>query len=229
MPLVGLSKEDYVNYIKLELGAPIVRVEICERIPDIVDAAFNELKHYITDVETMTVPYSNKIDLTGKKVANVVYVMRGNTNNSLGGLQSVMYVYSTYGILNNVSISDFSRILLANQNKNALATDLDFHYDKREEQLYVYANQIVPATVTLVYTPIYETVEDIIEPYWQNLLKRLSLAMSKEILSRIRGKYNLNSATYNLDADRLASEAQAELSEIREYLISNSDTLMPLD
>ena len=225
----GLSIQDYVDYITLQLGSSVVTVEIEEDIPKVVNMAFQELRHYITDVRTMTIPYSNKIDLKGKKVANVVYIMRGKNTNGPGGFQDVMYIYSRMSALNTYTLTDYARALMANQNKAALATDLDFHYDKVEETLYVYAWQAIPTTITLVYTPEYETVEEIIEPFWQNLLKRLSLAMTKEILGRIRGKYTLNSATYNLDSDRLLAEAQQELAEIRNYLNENSDMLLPID
>lgn len=221
--------QDYVDYIALQLGASVVTVEIEEDLPRVVNMAFQELRHYITDVRTMTVPYSNKIDLSGKKVANVVYIMRGKNTNGPGGFQDVMYIYSRMNALTTYTLTDYARSLMANQNKAALATDLDFHYDKSEEVLYVYAWQALPTTITLVYTPEYESVEEIIEPFWQNLLKRLSLAMTKEILGRIRGKYTLNSATYNLDADQLLSEAQQELTEIRTYLNENSDMLLPID
>lgn len=225
----GLSLEEYARYVCRQLGSDIVTIEIEGQVQEIVTDAFNELKHYITDVDTMTLPFSNKIDLSGKKVSNVVYIMRGRNTNGPGGFQDVMYIYSRQSALNTYTLTDYARSLMANQNKAALATDLDFHYDKREEMLYVYANQALPTTITIVYTPDYESVEDIIEPFWQNLLKRLSLAMTKEVLGRIRGKYTLNSATYNLDADKLLAEAQAELAEIRAYLNDNSDMLLPID
>ena len=229
MAHLGLSLEDYSQYVKLQLGAPIVAVEVEEHIPDIVLMCFNELKHYITDVEFMTIPYSNCIDLSGKKVHNIVYVMRARNSTGPGGFQDVMYIYSRQSALNTYTLTDYARSLLAQQNKNALATDLDFTYDKREEKLYLYAQQALPTSVTLVYTREYENVSDIIEPYWQNMLKRLCVAQTKEILGRVRGKYNLNSATYNLDADKLLAEANQELTEIRSYLNANNDLLLPID
>lgn len=229
MSKIGLKMEDYVNYIKMQLGGSIVSIEIEDDIPIIVNQAFDELKHYITDVETMTIPYSNKIDLTNKKVSSVVYIMRGRNTNGPGGFQDVMYIYSRQSASNSYTLTDYARSLLAMQNKSALATDLDFHYDKRSEQLYVYAQQALPTTITLVYIPEYECVEELIEPYWQDKLKKLSLAMTKQILGRVRGKYNLSSATYTLDADKLLAEAEAELTNIREYLKSNSDMLLPID
>lgn len=225
----GLSRKDYVRYVEIQLGGDIVNIEADCRIPDIVDMAFGELKHYITDTETMTLPYSQVIDLEGKNVGNIAYIMRGQTTSGPGGFQDVMYIYSRQNALSSYTLTDYARGLMANQNKSALATDLDFHHDKRNEKLYVYAQQSIPSTITLVYTPDYEDVEDIISEFWQNILKRLALAMTKEVLGRIRGKYTLNSATYNLDGDRLLQEAQSELSEIRSYLNDSTDLLLPID
>ena len=225
----GLTNDIYTDNILLQLGSSVVTIEIEEDIPKIVNLAFNELKHYITDIRYMTLPYSNVIDLEGKKVANVVYIMRGRNTNGPGGFQDVMYIYSRQSAMNTYTLTDYSRALMAMQNKNALSTDLDFAYDKQEEKLYLYAQQALPTTITLAYTPEYDTVEEIIEPFWQNILKRMSIAMTKEILGRIRSKYTLSSSSYTLDGETLLAEATAELTEIRTYLNANSDTLLPID
>lgn len=225
----GLTLYDYVDNIKLQLGASIVTVEVESDIADIVRLAFNELKNYISDNETITVPYRQVIDLTDMKIANISYVMRSKTATGPGGFQDIMYIYTRQGAMGMYSLSDYARSLLAQQNKNMIATDLDFHYDKRNENLYIYAQQPVPNYVTLMYTPDYESVEEIIEPFWQQLLQRLSLALTKEVLGRVRGKYTPLSAAYSLDADKLLAEAQQELTEIRAYLQSNSDMLLPID
>lgn len=229
MARTGLPLEHYVDYVKLQLGASVVTVEIEEQIPTIVNMAFTELKTYITDIETLTLPYSNVIDLSEHKINNIAYVMRGQNSEGLGSAMDVMYLYSRLGSMGTYTLTDYSNTLLAIQAKNTMATDLDFYFDKRNDKLYLYCNRTLPATVTLVYTPEYTSVEEIIEPFWQNYLKRLSLAQTKEILGRVRGKYTLNSATYNLDADQLLAEAQNELAEIRNYLNSNKDLLMPID
>ena len=233
MAKTGLTKEQYMRYIKLQLGAPIIWIELEDFLDDIIDMAFQELKGYITDCETMTVPYANVIDLAGKKIASISYVMRGSPNISVSGLQDMMYIYTsrnrTSGVTNSFTLSDYARALMVQQNKNALSTDLDFMYDRKNEKLYLYEQKVVSNTVTLVYTPEYEDVSEIYEEFWINLLKRLSLAMTKEALGRVRGKYTLGSATYNLDADQLLGEAQAELTEIRTFLNSNKDLLLPMD
>lgn len=233
MSRTGLSMQSYVNYIKLQLGAPIVKVELDDFIPDIVNMALDELKSYITDVETLTVPYAQVIDLSEKKVGHIHYLMRAQQNISVAGLQDMMYIYTSRNRSsfpnNSFTLSDYARGLMVQQNKASLSTDLEFYFDKKEDKLYVYAQQVLPASITIVYTPDYETVEEIIEPFWQDKLKRLALALTKEALGRVRGKYTLNSATYNLDADQLLSESQSELAEIRTYLNNNKDLLLPLD
>lgn len=229
MARTGLTKQKYVDYIMLQLGSAVVNVEIAEQLPLIVDMAFEEIKTYITDFKTVTLAYAPVLDVSDYKINNIAYIMRGQNSEGLGSVQDVMYLYSRIGTSGGYTLSDYANTLLAIQNKNTMATDLDFHFDKLEDKLYVYCNRTHPTTITLVYTPDYESVEEIIEPFWQNYLKRLALALSKEILGRVRGKYTLNSATYNLDSDQLLSEAQAELTEIRTYLNSNKDLLMPLD
>lgn len=230
MSRVGLSRDDYVHDMMTKLGSPILNIEAEPEAGHVVDMAFNELKSYITDAETITIPYSNVIDVSEYNINNVVYIMRGKNVSGPGGFQDIMYIYSRAAAFGTTyTLADYARTLLAQQNRNALATDLDFNFDKRNNKLYVYAQQPLPTYITLVYTRDYTDVSEIIEPYWQNLLKRLSLALMKEVLGRIRGKYNLNSATYNLDSDKLLSEAQAELNEIRTYLNNNSDLLLPID
>ena len=224
-----VTKEDYVEYINKILGASMVNIELANDIPFFVDCAFKEIKNHITDIQTMTLPYSEVIDLTGKKVANVVYLMRGRNTTGPGGFQDVMYIYSRQSALNTYTLTDYARYLLVQQNKSMLGTDLDFHFDKRNEKLYVYAQQALPTNITLVYTPDYDEVDEITEPFWQDLIRRLALAMVKEAIGRVRSKYDLGSSTYKLDGDKLLAEAQQEEAEIREYLRNNTDMLFPLD
>ena len=226
---------DYKDDILLQLGYPVLEIEIEENIERVIDMAFRELKHYITDTRTATIPYMNKIHIDDKfnhgkdKINTVVYIMRSNSPNRIGDFQDIMYLVSRQDSLQYLSLTDYSRAMLTQQAKNTLATNLDFYWDKINSDLYVYANYPKPDFISVVYIPEYEKVEDIVEPFWQNLLRRLALALTKEVLGRIRGKYKLNSATYELDAYQLLSEAREELSEIRGFLNDNSDMMLPID
>ena len=59
--------------------------------------------------------------------------------------------------------------------------------------------------------------------------KRLSLAYAKINLGRIRSKYTLNNATYNLDGQQLLAEGAKEVEDLRNYLNQNLDLMLPLD
>jgi len=181
------------------------------------------------DPQTITLPWSTVMDLSPYKIANVISIERAKNLIGPGGLQGIMFVYSRLATGGTPSVTDIARYTLANQNKNAISTDADFYYDKVNQKLYTYFFAPYPETITLNYTPMLEDVTQIYEPYWQDLLRRLALAMTKEILGRVRGKYDLQSSTYKLDGERLLTEAQSELTEIRTFLRENSDLLLPLD
>lgn len=226
-----MTTEQYVNDVLFQLGYPIVEIEIKDYIPKIVDMAFREIKHYISDTKTETIAYSEKMHLDHEKypIDSIVYVMRAQSQMTTADLQDIMYLMTASSSLQTSTLTNYSVALLTQQCKNTIATDLDFHWDKENRDLYVYANYPKPVRITIVYIPEYEVIEDIKEPFWENLLKRLALALSKQMLGRIRSKYKSNSATYELDGDTLLSEAQSELAEIRQFLDENNDLLLPID
>lgn len=226
-----MTTQQYVDDILLQLGNPVLEIEIKDSISKIVDMAFREVKHYITDTKTITLTYSNKIHIDKEKVNinSVVYIMRSSSPNRISDFQDIMYLNSRRGMMQYVSLTDYNRALLTNQVKNTISTDLYFYWDKDNSDLYVNANYPKPDTISVVYIPEYTSVEDVKESFWENLIKRMALALTKEVLGRIRGKYTLSTATYQLDASQLLAESQQELQEIRTYLNDNSDMLLPID
>ncbi len=231
-PRKGLKIDDYVRWIRLQLGGTVLKLECDESIPEIVEMAFNELRNAITDIETLTLPFSTVIDLSGYGVANVHYIMRGASNAAgLTQLQDAMYLYinqSNWALQSNYA-ERVANAMLIQQNKAMLSTDLDFTFDKLHNKLYIHAQQLRPKSITIAYTRELNSVEDIYEPFWQEKLRKLALALTKEVLGRIRSKYTANSSAYQLDGDTLLAEAQSELSDIRTFLDNNSDVLFPLD
>lgn len=234
-----MKAEEYVEYIKLSLGSPIINIELTDKdLLDIVNMAFKEIVHYITDTDTLTIKYREKIHMEDYKdnekdriinVDTIVYVQRSNTPNRIADYQDIMYLMNRQSTLNTVSLTDYDRALLTTQVKNTISTDLDFYWDKKYKNLYVYANYPKPDFITIVYIPVYNSIEEIEESYWQNLLKRLAKGLTKEVLGRIRGKYKVPGAQYSLDSEQLLSESQQELSEVRRILDENSDMLLPID
>lgn len=228
--LTGLKMKDYVDYIKLMLGGSVLELENQQDLSSIVNASLQELRHYIADVRTITVAFSPKIDLSEYGIESITKVLRGKPVSGPYGYQDVFYLYSRlWGSNSTYSITDYANWLLAMQNKSELATDMDYRYEKVEQTLYIYAYLPLPQNITIEYIPIMSNVEEIVEPYWQDKLKRLSLAYAKINLGRIRSKYTLNNATYNLDGQQLLAEGAKEVEDLRNYLNQNLDLMLPLD
>lgn len=228
----GWNLDDYVNYVKIQLGAPTVSIACEQNIPFIIEKiAFEDLKNYMQTIHTMTCAYSPTIDLTDKKVANVKYVLRNrNASMTITGMDTNMFIYQTQGQygMNQWAKDQITYNLLINQVRNTLSSDMDFNYDKVNEKLYLYAQYPIPASITIAYVPEFDSVDEVYVPYWMSYLKRLAIAYTKEAEGRIRSKYTLNSATYNLDGNTLLSEAQSELAQIREELNSNINPMQTL-
>lgn len=221
----GWELDDYVNYVKVQLGGSVVSLACENDLPFIIEKiAFEDLKNYMQTIHTMSCDYSPTIDLTGKKVANVKYILRSRNNNmTITGMDTNMFIYQTQGQygMNQWAKDQITYNLLINQVRNTLSTDMDFNFDKVNEKLYIYAQYPIPNSITIGYVPDFQDVSEIYVPYWMSYLKRLAVAYAKETEGRIRSKFTLNSATYNLDGDKLLSEAQAELSQIRSELNEN--------
>lgn len=224
-----MKLDDYKNEILMSLGAPIVEVEIKDYIPQYINRAFRELKKYISTPHFVTVPYTGAaIDLTSYNVYSVINVMRSQpTYGTFIQDADVFTLASSYYNMNN--IDNYVNRMAILQQRNTLATDLDFIWNSETKQLFISTNPPFPPALTIQYTKDYETVEDVKDPYWIDLLLRLAIAYSKQALGRVRGKYTLNSAQYNLDGETLINEANTEIENIRTHLVTNCDVVYPID
>lgn len=233
-PKESKTMKSYVDYVMKNLGNQILKIELSEaQVEEVVKMALGELTHYINDTKSITVPYNSVID-TSKwplKVSVVNYVMRGQSAINYIPVDAISSYYVNGARFGNggLSLDQISTALQAQGNMNAISTDLDFRFEKDEQKLYVTCNAVKPKSLTIDYMPEYTCVDDIKESYWQNYLKRFSLAMTKVILGRIRSKYSLNSSQYSLDGDTMLSEGNSELQEIRSTLQNNNDSLFVID
>lgn len=222
-----MKVQDYKSEILLKLGAPIVEVEISELLTSIINASFRELKKYIS-VSKLSPPivYAPKIDLTKYNVQTIHYIMRDTRSDTGNKINDAFYL-SQMTINSAGNLQDYRRFLRVQGLKNTISTDLDYTYDYP----YLYVSAIIPrpTTITLCYTPRYKKVSELDDPYWEDILMRLSLANTKITLGRVRGKYKLSNSLYELDASQLLQEGTQELTELRTFLSENLDLALPLD
>jgi hypothetical protein len=230
-----MTMAEYVDDIMLTLGGTVVDIEIEESLPRCVNKAFREIKQYVTTPAYMTLPFGARangvgctIDLSNKNVYSVVNVMRPDSYNSLSmNTLDVFGLNLTYSAVTNMNA--YANRMLQLQELNTISTDLDFIWDAHTKQLSVTMNPPFTSAVTIQYIPDYKDVEEITEIFWEQKILKLATAYAKLILGRIRGKYTLNSAQYNLDSDTLLAEANAEIQEIHEFLRTNVDLAFPID
>jgi hypothetical protein len=83
--------------------------------------------------------------------------------------------------------------------------------------------------VTIEFVPRYDNVEEITSDFWIDVLMRMSKALTKITLGRVRGRYTQSNALWTSDADTMLQEGQTELSELRTYLADNTQLLFPID
>lgn len=226
-----MEMQDYVDEVLLKLGQGRVAIEIAEDglIERVIQSAFREIQRYINVTKYATLKYSRCIDLSKCGVLAVTEVMRTKSSTQSYDFPDAIYLsLTTYpGSLN--SMSDYRSYIRIRQIRNTLNPDLAFRYDETTSRLYVSAMYPEPNTITIAYIPKLNDVSEIVTPYWQDMLIRLALALAKETLGRIRGKYHLENAVFNLDSETLLSEAQAELKDIRDHLQENADMVLPID
>lgn len=224
-----MNIEEYVDEIEFSLGAPVVEIEIKPYINRYVQRAFRELKRYINTTSLMTIAYTgNAINLTGKNVYSVLYVMRSQpTYGTFMQDADVFTMASSYYNMNN--IEDYTNRMTILQQRNTISTDLDFIWEFETRTLYISTNPPFPPALTIQYVKDYQDVSEITDQYWIDLILRLATAYSKQALGRIRGKYQLNGSQYSLDGETLINEANQEIVDIRTYLQTNHDNIYVID
>lgn len=228
-PRMPKKMKQIVKYIENNLGGQVLDLELTpENIKEIVEQAFEEIKHYMTDLYTVTVPYAQCIDLKKYNVDSIESVMRGQ-DSILTGMPFQMPAMNLMNITGIYNLEDYTNALIIKRNLNTLATDMDFYWDKPNRKLYVYANPNIPTAVTINFKPEYYSVADIRESFWETQLRKLALGMCKIVIGRIRSKYTSSSAKFQLDGPTLLSEGNTEVQQVRDFLQNNKDIFTVLN
>lgn len=230
----------YRDEIKLRLTGGVLDTELTDDVLDrIINASLREIQRYICSTKVITIPFKRCIDLTEYKVNSVSRVMRTQgyaTDNSTLSLTDPMYVSQWQLLAGPGNLSNFQNYaynymtwntLL--QTRSASSTDLAFIFDKSTNQLYINTASDLPANITIMYVPRYDKVDDINSDYWIDMLCRLAVANAKVIVGRIRSKFTQSNALWTLDGETLLSEGTAELTELRNYLQTNTQLLYVVD
>lgn len=235
-----MQMQAYVDEVKLRLTGGVLQLEIDDAtIMKIINSAFREVQRYIDTTVLETIPFKPCIDLNPRKINAVVRIFRAEgftTESSDSTVQDPMLVQQWQLLAGNgnvLSMSDYAMNYAAwstsLQVRNTLSTDLAYRYDRNTNQLYINTSSGTPPLITIEYIPRYEFVEQIWSDYWIDILTRLSVALTKVTLGRIRSRYTQSGALWTQDGEQLLSEGNEELNSIREHLMTNTQLVYPVD
>lgn len=238
-----MQMDAYVDEIKLALTGGVLDLEVDDStLQKIVNSALREVQRYICSTKMITVPYSKCIDLTKYKVNAVTKVLRstgtgisGDTSSStvstdpvqLGLYQFANGLGSMYNFQNYTY--NFSSWSTLQQINNTLSTDLAYYFEDSEKKLYINTTLNIGDSVTIEYVPRYDSVEEVTSDFWIDVIMRLSKALSKIYVGRIRSRFTQSNALWAQDGETLLNEGNTELSELRTYLQTNTQLIYCYD
>lgn len=228
-----MNMEGYVDEIKLSLTGGLLDLEVDDSVlQKIVNSAFRELQRYICSTKIITIPYQKCIDLTPYHVNAVTKVLRANGidgNSNTESQVDPMQVGIWQITSNNSSMFNFNNYLsnyaawsTMEQIGNTLSTDLAYYFEDATKKLYINTTLDINSLVTIEFVPRYDNVEQITSDFWIDVLMRLSKALAKVYIGRIRSRFTQPNALWTQDGESLLSEGNTELSELRTYLQTNT-------
>ena len=232
----------YVSEIKTQLTGDLLDLELEDStLVKLVNSAFREVQRYIDTTVIKTVDYKPCIDLSDLNVSSVSRVYRAQSYMATGsesGETPADPIYlaqwqmmSGNGNLYNMSdwAYNFSAWNTALQIRNTVSTDLLFRFEKHTNKLYINVAFDKPTKITIEYVPRYNDVSEVVSDYWIDIILRMSLALAKIALGRIRSKYTQSNALWAMDGDTLLSEGNDELDKLRTSLQNNTQLVYPID
>lgn len=252
----SMTKEDYVNFIILQLGGTVVDIELENDVGKMVDLALLKCKPFIGTTRLLTVSGTNHVDLSKYHVYTVVDVYKGDTMalssvsesqsqgtagdaTGAGGYDAYLFSPSMFNFYDaftgqstgTSSMDSLVITMLSNQLMNTIrggTSDVDFYQDG--DELYIdLTGAGAGGSITIEYIPDYQDVSEITEPFWVNFILNMALALTKVALGRARSKYNISGLPYELDGDTLLSEGTTELEQLNEQLRELSDIWYVID
>ena len=237
------------NELRLRLTGGIIDLELQDSALDgCIVSALRQMQRYYDSTIFITIPYKPCLDLKSLPipVSSVARVFRtegymgnnveGNNSMDISNSYDPMYLASwqmmsgTGQGMSTLSnwVSSLGAYNTALQIRNTLSTDLVFRYDRYNNQLYINCSYDSPGNITIEYVPILQSIENVVSDFWIDIAVRLSLAICKQVIGRIRKKFTQANALWSLDTDIL-TEGLEEEKELQELMRKASQLSYPID
>ena len=223
------NKESMVKRIKLMLGSSVLKIEISdEDIESLISIALDTIKPYLVDYKYITLPYARSIDLTEYNVVEVIRVIPSYLlHNSNYAVEADTYFsgISEYSISLGNGLGNSTAYLKEKALRTAKGSvypdfDIPFDYDESTNTLMV-SPYLISGDITIECLPDYKDVDELKDQKTLKWIYLYSLALTKEVIGRIRSKAQSQNVPIHLDGDTLLKESSAEKSKLEEELINN--------
>ena len=238
-----MTVQDIMDEIKLELTGGVLELEIEDKsIELVIKKALREIQRYWDETSFVTIPFEPCLDLKKYSLdsVSIVKVYRtsglGNADDASNSLtmdplyaQQYM-IFSNAGTMFNLQdyVMNYAAWTTLNQTRNIMSTDMAFREDKHNNKLYINC-ATAPRVVTIEFIPKLKSVEDIQSDYWQDILIRMSVALTKITLGRIRTRFTQSNALWAQDGEKLLEEGNTAYKELQEVLRTNSNLIYAID
>lgn len=236
-----MELQEVLSEIKLELTGNVLELELeSADLIQIVHKALREIGRYWDETTYITVPFASCIDITNFNSSAIVNVFRttafGDTTSEKNVMSDPLYaqqwmLFSNGGSMYNLQdyLMNYASWSTLQQIKNTLSTDLSFVEDKHNNKLYINKGSNGSNRITIEYIPKLTDVNEIKSDYWIDKLIRMSVAITKQIIGRIRTRYSQSNAIWTQDGDKLLEEGNTEYKELHELLRSNDNVIYPIN
>lgn len=225
--------------VLLKLTGDVVSMELSDAtLTKIINSALREIQRYIDTIKMITVPYKSCIDVKDYKISSIVGVRRseGYVSSDNNGMSDPLYAsqwmlmsgFGNVGYINKYAsnLAAWNSML---QIRNTISTDLSFHFDKLDNKLYINVSSSTPSEITILFIPRFDDVSEITSDFWQDMLIRMSVAITKVTVGRVRTKFKQSNALWSLDGDQILEEGNTELANLRQELKDSTQLCYGVD
>ena len=207
-----------INYVKTQLGHPVVVVEVTdEMIREFIFASVSRKNEVEGTIAYKEVPAIACQEFQAETIVRVY-------NNKLATIDPDDALFGSV-IISNIGYSTNMRDILiqrAYTNYTSQLVECSFMYDGK----YLYLDNLT-GTVTVEYVPnLVEVPVDSISEDW---IRRYTLALTKECLGRIRGKFTSQSSPFTTDHENLLNEANEEKQRLEDELLDRGSGFFFVD
>lgn len=230
---------DVADYIKMELGAPIVDVELSDDvILKLIERALRLMSRYNLVTLWYTTTLSNKqVDLS--QLPHHVSYVRDVLKSKGDALSNTTAMTSMFGFPAGLKVmsssfdgrrtvsditSAFNESVLMQRNLASYKDQLTFDFDRFNNVLYIDTGLVGEYNITIEYIPVLE-VQDLYllrsNQDAMDILMKYATGYAMVSLGRARGKYSTSNYSWSLSADELLSTGKQMITDAENYLNHN--------